>query len=109
MSWGRTWTGRWSRRAAAGYAALSVACEPTGSRWMALQDLCEARGLPFVCVQPLVSHLAREQQDLTGDKTDEGDSDLIARLARELHCYEPEHLERGVGGAAGGGAATGRS
>ena len=78
---------------AAGYAGLSVACEPTGSRWMVLQDLCEARGLPFVCVQPLVSHIAREQEDLTGDKTDEGDSGLIARLARELHCYVPERLE----------------
>ena len=78
---------------AAGFAGLSVACEPTGSRWMALQDLCEARGLPFVCVQPLVSHIAREQEDLTGDKTDEGDSGLIARLARELHCYVPERLE----------------
>lgn len=77
---------------AAGFAGLSVACEPTGSRWMAVQDLCEARGLPFVCVQPLVSHVAREQEDLTGDKTDEGDSALIARLARELHCYEPERL-----------------
>jgi transposase len=78
---------------AAGYAGLSVACEPAGSGWMAVQDLCEARGLPFVCVQPLVSHVAREQEDLTGDKTDEGDSGLIARLARELHCYVPEHLE----------------
>ena len=55
--------------------------------------MCEARGLPFVCVQPLVSHIAREQEDLTGDKTDEGDSGLIARLARELHCYVPERLE----------------
>ena len=80
---------------AAGYAGLWVACEPTGLRWMAVQDLCEARGLPFVCVQPLVSHIAREQEDLTGDKTDEGDSGLIARLARELHCYEPERLEGG--------------
>ena len=51
------------------------------------------RGLPLVCVQPLVSHMAREQEDLTGDKTDEGDSGLIARLARELHCYVPERLE----------------
>jgi transposase len=78
---------------AAGYAGLSVACEPTGSGWMAVQDLCAERGLPFVCVQPLVSHIAREQEDLTGDKTDEGDSGLVARLARELHCYVPEHLE----------------
>ena len=59
---------------------------------MAVQDLCGARGLPFVCVQPLVTHVAREQEDLTGDKTDEGDAVLIARLARELHCYEPEYL-----------------
>lgn len=78
---------------AAGYAGLSVACEPTGSRWMAVQDLCEVRGLPFVCVQPLVTHVAREQEDLTGDKTDAGDAGLIARLARELACYEPERLE----------------
>ena len=81
------------RARSAGYAGLSVACEPTGSGWMAVQDLCEARGLPFVCVQPLVSHVAREQEDLTGDKTDAGDSGLIARLARELHCYVPERLE----------------
>jgi len=58
-----------------------------------VQDLCQARGLPFVCVQPLVTHVAREQEDLTGDKTDEGDSGLIGRLARELHCYVPERLE----------------
>jgi transposase len=75
---------------AAGYGTVTVACEPTGSRWMVVQELCAARGLPLVCVQPLVSHLARAQQDLTGDKTDEGDCELIARLARELHCYVPE-------------------
>jgi transposase len=90
---------------AAGYAGLSVACEPAGSWWMAVQDLCAERGLPFACVQPLVSRIAREQEDLTGDKTDEGDSGLIARLARELHCYEPERLGgRGPGcGRRGGG------
>jgi transposase len=55
---------------AAGYGGLSVACEPTGSGWMAVQDLCAERGLPLVCVQPLMSHLAREQENLTGDKTD---------------------------------------
>src|SRR5947209_2826815 len=65
------------------------------SRWMVVQELCRARGLPLVCVQPLVSHVAREQQDLTGDKADEPDSELIARLARELHCYVPEELEAG--------------
>jgi transposase len=78
---------------AAGFAGLTVACEPTGSRWMVVQDLCAQRGLPLVCIQPLVTHIAREQQDLTGDKTDEGDCVLIARLARELHCYVPEQLD----------------
>jgi transposase len=78
---------------AAGFSGLSVACEPTGSRWMIVQELCAQRGLPMVCIQPLVSHVTRQQQDLTGDKTDEGDCVLIARLARELHCYVPETLE----------------
>ena len=78
---------------AAGFGGLTVACEPTGSRWMVVAELCAQRGLPMVCVQPLVSHLARQQQDLTGDKTDEGDCVLIARLARQLHCYVPERLE----------------
>jgi transposase len=87
----------WAREKAlaAGYGGVTVACEPTGSRWMAVQELCRSRGLPLVCVQPLVSYVAREQQDLTGDKADEPDSELIARLARELHCYVPEELDAG--------------
>jgi len=82
-----------ARARAAGFAGLSVACEPTGSRWMVVRELCRERGLPFVCVQPLVTHIAREQQDLTGDKTDEGDCVLVGRLACELACYVPEELE----------------
>ncbi|HEV2377569.1 MAG TPA: transposase [Streptosporangiaceae bacterium] len=87
----------WAREkaVAAGYRGVTVACEPTGSRWMAVQEMCQLRGVPLVCVQPLVSHIAREQQDLTGDKADEPDSELIARLARELHCYAPEELDAG--------------
>jgi transposase len=77
----------------AGFARVTVACEPTGSRWMQVQRLCGERGLPLVCVQPLVSHIAREQQDLTSHKRDEPDSVLIARLAAELHCYVPEELD----------------
>jgi transposase len=38
-------------------------------------------------VQPLVSHIARQQQDYTAHKTDEADCVMIARLAAELHCY----------------------
>ena len=46
-----------------------------------------------MCVQPLVSHIAREQQDYTTHKTDESDCVMIARLAVELHCYIPEELD----------------
>jgi transposase len=80
---------------AAGFARVTVACEPTGPRWMQVQRLCSERGLDLVCVQPLVSHIAREQQDLTAHKRDEPDSVLIARLAAELHCYVPEELDEG--------------
>ncbi len=76
-----------------GYAHVTVACEPTGPRWMQVQRLCGERGLPLVCIQPLVSHIARQQQDYTTHKTDEADCVLIARLATELHCYIPEELD----------------
>ena len=76
-----------------GLAAVTVACEPTGPRWMQVQRLCAQRGLVLVCVQPLASHIAREQQDYTSHKRDESDAVLIARLACELHCYVPEELD----------------
>ena len=76
-----------------GFAQVAVACEPTGPRWMQVQRLCAERGLPLVCIQPLVSHIAREQQDYTPHKTDESDCVLIGRLAAELHCYIPEELD----------------
>ena len=80
---------------AAGFASVTVACEPTGPRWMQVQRLCAQRGLALVCVQPLASHIAREQQDFTTHKRDESDAVLIARLACELHCYVPEQLDEG--------------
>jgi transposase len=76
-----------------GFAHVTVACEPTGARWMQVQRLCAERGLPLVCVQPLMSHIAREQQDYTPHKTDESDCVLVGRLATELHCYIPEELD----------------
>jgi len=76
-----------------GFKQVAVACEPTGPRWMQVQRLCAERGLPLVCIQPLVSHIAREQQDYTPHKTDESDCVLIGRLAAELHCYIPEELD----------------
>ena len=78
---------------AAGFSAVTVACEPTGPRWMQVQRLCAERGLVLVCIQPLVSHIAREQQDYTAHKRDESDAVLIGRLAAELHCYVPEELD----------------
>ena len=78
---------------AKGFAHVTVACEPTGPRWLQVQRLCAERGLPLVCIQPLVSHIAREQQDYTARKTDEADCVMIARLAAELHCYLPERLD----------------
>jgi len=78
---------------AKGFAQVAVACEPTGPRWLQVQRLCAERGLPLVCIQPLVSHIAREQQDYTTHKSDESDCVMIARLAIELHCYVPEELD----------------
>jgi transposase len=78
---------------AKGFSHVAVACEPTGPRWLQVQRLCGERGLPLVCVQPLVSHIARGQQDYTPHKSDESDCVMIARLALELHCYVPEELD----------------
>ena len=46
---------------AKGFSRVTVACEPTGARWLQVQRLCAERGLPLVCIQPLVSHIARQQ------------------------------------------------
>jgi transposase len=81
----------------AGFAQVTVACEPTGARWMQVQRLCGERGLPLVCIQPLMSHVSREQQELDTHKTDESDCVMIGRLATELHCYIPEVLDEAWG------------
>jgi transposase len=82
-----------ARARARGFASVTVACEPTGSRWMHLQQACAERGLSFVCVHTLVTHHAREAEDFTRDKSDHKDAVLIARLAAELRCYRPEVIE----------------
>jgi len=76
---------------AAGFAGVTVACEPTGHRWRVVGELAAARGMPFVCVQPLLVARAREAEDYTRDKTDEKDAVLIARLTTVLSCYEAEN------------------
>jgi transposase len=78
------------RAAAAGWAGVTVSCEPTGHRWRVLGQLAAGRGMPFVCVQPLVTSWSRRTEDLTCDKTDDKDAVLIARLTAQLRCYVPE-------------------
>ena len=80
---------------AKGFAQVTVACEPTGPRWMQVQRLCAERGLVLVCVQPLASHIAREQQDYTAHKRDESDAVLIARLACETGLFPVFEAEAG--------------
>ena len=82
-----------ARAAAAGFASVTVACEPTGHRWRVLDQLAAERGLALVCVQPLLVYRAREGEDLTRDKSDPKDAVLIARLAGELRCYVPERAD----------------
>jgi hypothetical protein len=73
-----------------------------------LDQLAAERGLALVCVQPLLVYRSREGEDLTRDKSDPKDAVLIARLAGELRCYEPERPMRcGRGCAIWGRAATG--
>ncbi len=81
----------------AGFASVTVTCEPTGHRWQIVQQLAAQRGLPMVCVQPLTMRRAREQEDYTTEKTDAKDAVLIARQAARLHCYEPEQIDEGWG------------
>src|SRR5215213_988641 len=77
----------------AGYVGVTVACEPTGHRWRVVGQLAADRGMPFVCVQPLMSSWARRGEDLTFDKTDDKDAVLIARLTGQLRCYVPEPVD----------------
>jgi transposase len=81
------------RAAAAGFVSVTVACEPTGHRWRVLDQLAAERGLPLVCVQPLRVWRAREAEDLTWDKSDPKDTVVIARLAAQLRCYQPERTD----------------
>lgn len=83
------------RAAKAGFAGLTVACEPTGHRWKALMGLADAAGHGFACVQSLAVHRAREGDDYTLGKTDHRDAYLIGKLAARLECYLPERADEG--------------
>lgn len=82
-----------SRARERGFVSVTVACEATGHHWQVLEKLAAERGLPFVCVQGLLVARAREDEDLTGDKSDPKDALVIARLATRLFCYEPERSD----------------
>jgi len=81
------------RAARAGFAGVTVACEPTGHRWKALMGLADEAGHGFVCVQSLAVARAREGDDYTRDKTDHRDAYLIGKLVIRLDCYLPERAD----------------
>ena len=81
------------KAAAAGFAGLTVACEPTGHRWKALMGVADAGGHGFCCVQSLAVARAREGDDYTRDKTDHRDAYLIGKLVIRLDCYLPERAD----------------
>jgi transposase len=85
------WAGK--QASSKGFVNVTVACEPTGHRWRVLGQLAAERGMPFVCVQPMLMSWARRSEDLTFDKTDEKDAVIIARLAGQLRCYVPEPVD----------------
>jgi transposase len=58
-----------------------------------LDQIAAEAGARLVCVQPLLVHRARESEDFTRNKSDEGDAMIIARLVTELRCYLPERAE----------------
>ncbi len=101
------------RAHAKGFASVTVACEPTGHRWMVLAQLAAERGMAFVCVQPAASSWARKTEDLTTDKTDDKDAVLIARLTGSCAATCPNRSTRptrpGPGCGTSAPAATGCS
>ncbi|MGH3563094.1 MAG: IS110 family transposase [Mycobacterium sp.] len=85
----------WGLRVAqrCGFAGVTVGCEPTGHRWMVLNQLAADRDMALVCVNPMLVGRAREAEDYTRDKSDDKDAVLIARLVAQLHCYVPERAD----------------
>lgn len=79
--------------AEAGFAGIVVGCEPTGHRWKPVLERCRARGVEVVCVNPMLVHRGREEEDFTRDRSDFKDSTIIARRVADRHCYIPYALE----------------
>jgi transposase len=79
--------------AEAGFDGIVVGCEPTGHRWKPVLEVCRARGIEVVCVNPMLVHRGREEEDFTRDRSDFKDSTIIARRVADRHCYIPYALE----------------
>jgi transposase len=79
--------------AAVGFAGMVLGCEPTGHRWKPLLDRAQARGIELVCVNPMLVHRGREEEDFTRDRSDFKDATIIAKKVAELRCYVPYQLE----------------
>jgi transposase len=79
--------------AEAGFAGIVVGCEPTGHRWKPVLEQCRGRGIEVVCVNPMLVHRGREEEDFTRDRSDFKDSTIIARRVADRHCYIPYALE----------------
>lgn len=79
--------------AAAGFAGIVLGCEPTGHRWKPLADRARARGIELACVNPMLVHRGREEDDFTRERSDFKDATVIAKRVAELRCYIPYQLE----------------
>jgi transposase len=79
--------------AEAGFVGMVLGCEPTGHRWKPLLDRARARGIDLVCVNPMLVHRGREEEDFTRDRSDFKDATIIAKKMTELRCYVPFQLE----------------
>ena len=79
--------------AAAGFAGVVLGCEPTGHRWKPVLDRARARERELVCVNPMLVHRGREEEDFTRDRSDFKDATIIAKRVAELRCYVPYALE----------------
>lgn len=77
----------------AGFSGVVVGCEPTGHRWKPVLERCRERGVEVVCVNPMLVHRGREEEDFTRDRSDFKDSTIIARRVADRHCYVPYALE----------------
>ncbi|MDN5920806.1 MAG: transposase [Pseudonocardia sp.] len=79
--------------AEAGFTGVVLGCEPTGHRWKPLLDRARDRGIELVCVNPMLVHRGREEEDFTRDRSDFKDATIIAKRVAELRCYVPFQLE----------------